>query len=178
MMANVKSLILHELRSHSKMAPDTLHKLLEEILTGETLEAQDALRARATELLVQIGVADNADPADGPCSVEIAASTLRGLELPEIVALRPRLQSEVPVYDSKVDGMTMELTSGVADAVAIAGDGKIEAVIDWKSDVDPDPALVELYRGQVRDYLAATKAPKGLIVFLTLGRVEKVAPNP
>jgi len=98
--------------------------------------------------------------------------------LPEIVALRPRLRSEVPVYGSKVDGVTLELTSGVADAVAIAGDGKIEAVIDWKSDVDPDPALVELYRGQVRDYLAATKAPKGLIVFLTLGRVEKVAPNP
>ena len=155
-----------------------LHKLLEEILTGETPEAQDALQARAAELLAQIGVADNADPADGPSSVEMAASTLRGLELPEIVALRPRLRSEVPVYGSKVDGMTMELTSGVADAVAIAVDGKIDAVIDWKSDVDPDPALVELYRGQVRDYLAATKAPRGLIVFLTLGRVEKVAPNP
>jgi exodeoxyribonuclease-5 len=94
------------------------------------------------------------------------------------MALRPRLQSEVPVYGSKVDGMTTELTSGVADAVAIAGDGKIDAVIDWKSDVDPGPALVELYRGQVRDYLAATKAPKGLIVYLTSSRVEKVAPNP
>jgi hypothetical protein len=69
-------------------------------------------------------------------------------------------------------------TSGVADAVVIADDGKIDAVIDWKSDVDPDPALVELYRGQVRDYLAATKAPKGLIVFLTSGRIEKVAPKP
>jgi exodeoxyribonuclease-5 len=74
--------------------------------------------------------------------------------------------------------MTMELTSGVADAVAIAGDGKIDAVIDWKSDLDPDPALVELYRCQVRDYLAATEAPKGVIVFLTSGRIEKVASNP
>jgi hypothetical protein len=54
---------------------------------------------------------------------------------------------------------------------------KIDAVIDWKSDVDPDPALVELYRGQVRDYLAATKAPRGLIVFLTSSRIEKVAPK-
>ena len=66
----------------------------------------------------------------------------------------------------------------IDDAVLIAGDGKIDAVIDWKSDVDPDPALVELYRCQVRDYLAATEAPMGLIVFLTSGRIEEVSPNP
>ena len=69
-----------------------------------------------------------------------------------------------------------ELTSGIADALAIGPDGTIDAVVDWKSDVDPDAAVVELYRGQVRDYLAATGAPKGFIVFLTSGRVEKIAP--
>jgi exodeoxyribonuclease-5 len=50
-------------------------------------------------------------------------------------------------------------------------------VIDWKSDVDPEAKIIELYRAQVRDYLAVTGAPKGFIVFLTSGRVEKVAPS-
>jgi exodeoxyribonuclease-5 len=68
----------------------------------------------------------------------------------------------------------MELTSGIADAIAIAPNGSIDAVIDWKSDVHPDPALVEFYRGQVREYLAVTGAPKGLIVFLTPGKIEEV----
>jgi exodeoxyribonuclease-5 len=52
--------------------------------------------------------------------------------------------------------------------------GHIEAVVDWKSDVDPAPAQIDIYRGQVRDYLAATGARLGLIVFLTSGRIERV----
>lgn len=68
------------------------------------------------------------------------------------------------------------MTSGVADALALGPDGSIDVVVDWKSDVNSDAKTVELYRDQVRDYLAATGAPKGLIVFLTSGLVEKVAP--
>jgi len=90
--------------------------------------------------------------------------------------LTPHLRPEIPIYDSKVEGVSFELTSGIADALAIAPDGTIDAVIDWKSDVNPDAAVVALYRGQVRDYLAATDAPKGFIVFLTSGRVEEIAP--
>jgi hypothetical protein len=153
-----------------------LHKLIEEILTGETPEAQDALQARAAELLAEIGAAENADPSNGSNSAELATAVLRGIRLPEIVALCPRLRPEIPIYDARVEGVSFELTSGVADALAIAPDGTVDAVIDWKSDVDPDAAVVALYRGQVRDYLAATGAPKGFIVFLTSGRVEEIAP--
>lgn len=151
-----------------------LHKLIEEVLTGETSEEQDVLQARAAELLSEMGVADNADSAKGCNSAELATSVLRGIRLPEVVALRPHLWPEVPIYGSKVDGANFEMTSGVADALAIGPDGKIHAVVDWKSDVDPDAMVIDLYRGQVGEYLAATGAPKGFIVFLTSGRVEKI----
>ncbi len=153
-----------------------LHKLLEEVLTGETCEAEDALQARAAGLLAEIGAADNPDPANGCNSAELAASALRGLRLPEIVALRPLLRPEVSVFSSRADGANFEMTSGIADALALRRDGSIDVVVDWKSDVEPDAKTVELYRSQVRDYLAATGAPTGLIVFVTSGRVEKIAP--
>ncbi|MCI4680614.1 UvrD-helicase domain-containing protein [Rhodoblastus acidophilus] len=153
-----------------------LHKLIEEVLTGETSEAEDALQARAAELLAEMGVADNPDAAEGCNSAELAASVLRGLGLPEILALRPLLRPEVSIFSSRADGANFEMTSGVADALALGPDGSIGAVVDWKSDVDPDAKTVKLYRGQVSEYLAATGAPTGLIVFLTSGRVEKIAP--
>jgi exodeoxyribonuclease-5 len=152
-----------------------LHKLIEEVLTGETFEAENALQARAAELLAEMGVADNADPANGCSNAELAASVLRGLRLPEIVALRPLLRPEVSIFSSTADGTNFEMTSGIADALALGPDGTVDVVVDWKSDVDPDAKIVELYRGQVRDYLGATGASTGLIVFLTSGRVEKIA---
>jgi exodeoxyribonuclease-5 len=121
-------------------------------------------------------VADNPDPANGCNSAELAASVLCGLHLPEIVALRPLLRPEVSIFSSRADGAIFEMTSGIADALALGPDGSIDVVVDWKSDVNPDAKTVELYRGQVRDYLAATGAPTGLIVFLTSGSFEKIAP--
>lgn len=53
----------------------------------------------------------------------------------------------------------------------------IDMVVDWKSDVDPTPKQIEIYRGQVRDYLKACGADAGLIVFLTSGRVERIEPQ-
>jgi hypothetical protein len=52
--------------------------------------------------------------------------------------------------------------------------GRVEAVIDCKSGVNPTVVDIEMYRGQVRDYLTATGAGLGLIVFLTSGRIERV----
>lgn len=152
-----------------------LHKLLEEVLTGETQDTLGSLKARAAELLRQMGLADHDVPADGPSSAEMAATTLRGLELPDVAALRPRLRPEVPVYAAKGEGQSLTLTAGVADAVASDDQGQVDVVVDWKSDVAPDVDQIELYRQQVRDYLAATGAKQGLIVFLTSGRVERVA---
>ena len=151
-----------------------LHKLIEEVLTGESTEDGAAIRARARELLGQLGLPDVQDPTLGPCSDEMADALQRVLQLPEIVALRPRLLPEFRVYAASVADRILTLTAGIADAVAIDEMGNIEAVVDWKSDVDPTPAQVDLYRGQVRDYLAATGAQLGLIVLLTSGRIERV----
>lgn len=151
-----------------------LHKLIEEVLTGESTEDGAALRTRARELLGQLGLADVEDPTVGPCSGEMADVLQRALQLPEIVALRPRLLPELHVYAAMFADRTMTLTAGIADAVAIDEMGRIEAVVDWKSDVNPVPAQIDIYRNQVRDYLTATGARLGLIVFLTSGRIERV----
>jgi ATP-dependent exoDNAse (exonuclease V) beta subunit len=151
-----------------------LHKLMEEVLTGETLEDVAALQARAGELLEQMGVPDAEDAAAGPSSREMASAVQRALQLPDVAALRPRLLPEFRVYAGLLAEQRISLTAGIADAIAADGDGRVEAVIDWKSDVDPRPNQIEIYRGQVRDYLAATGAPLGLIVFLTSNRVERV----
>jgi exodeoxyribonuclease-5 len=47
-------------------------------------------------------------------------------------------------------------------------------VIDWKSDVDFDPAVAEHYRAQVGCYLDLTGVSSGLIVFVTSGRIVTV----
>ena len=86
--------------------------------------------------------------------------------------LRRVTKSEPPPQGPSCNNAT--LTAGVADAVAINEKERIDAVVDWKSDVDPAPNQLEIYRGQVLDYLAATGASRGLIVFMTSGRVEHV----
>jgi superfamily I DNA/RNA helicase len=153
-----------------------LHKLIEEVLTHETADDQASLTARARDLLAQLGLADTDDPALGPCSGEIAASIQRAFQLPEIAALRPTLLPEFRVYAAATSDRTITLTAGIADAVAFDDTGRIDVVIDWKSDTAPTAHVVEGYRAQVRDYLAATHASIALIVFVTSGRIEHVRP--
>ena len=151
-----------------------LHKLMEEVLTGETPDDIPALKARASTLIEQLALTDQNDASKGLSSDELAAAVQRTLQLPEIAALRPRLHPEMWVYAGTESGQTMSLTAGISDAVAVSDTGRVEVVVDWKSDIDPAPAQVEFYRVQVRDYLAATGAPLGLIVFMTSGRIERV----
>jgi ATP-dependent exoDNAse (exonuclease V) beta subunit len=150
-----------------------LHKLMEEVLTGEIADDVATLQARACELLTQLGIHDAEDAATGRSSREMASVAHRTLDLPEIAELRPKLLPEFRVYAAAVVDQTASLTAGIADAVVIEA-GRIEAVIDWKSDVNPTAADIEMYRRQVRDYLKATGAALGLIVFLTSGRVQRV----
>ena len=152
-----------------------LHKLLEEVLTRETDENVAALQARAAELLAQLELMDTEDAAKGFSSSEMASTVHRALQLPDVAALRPRLQPEFRVYAGVQAGQKMSLIAGIADAVASDEKGRIEAVIDWKSDVDPTSGQIEIYRAQVRDYLAATGAQLGLVVFLTSNRVERIS---
>ena len=49
-------------------------------------------------------------------------------------------------------------------------------MIDWKTDVNPAAQQVQLYREQLRDYLIATGAPEGLLVFVTTGQLVRVKP--
>ena len=151
-----------------------LHKLMEEVLTGETAEDTPNLQERAAELIAQLGLRNTADPKDGPSSAEMAETIERTLQIPAVAELRPRLIPEYWLYSGRVDGHSVSLTSGIADAVAVDESGSIDVVVDWKSDVDPDVAQITLYCEQVRDYLQATDACRGILVFLSAGRVEEV----
>ena len=151
-----------------------LHKLMEEVLTGETEDDEFALLTRAVQLVSQLGLEDAEDASLGPSSAELAASVVRTLHLREVAALRPRLVPEYPVFDSAVEGSSVALTAGIADAVAIDGKGRIEVVVDWKSDVKPTRKQVAKYHQQVGDYLGATTARTGLIVFMSSGRVDRI----
>jgi exodeoxyribonuclease-5 len=151
-----------------------LHKLIEEMLTGETAEEENAARERASELITQLGAQDHPDPQLGPSSTELGRTAVRALRLPEIATSRARLMPEFRVYGVEVTTAATTLTAGIADAVALDASGRIETVIDWKSDVRPDPDRIALYRAQVQDYLEAAGAPVGLIVFVTTGQIVRV----
>ena len=151
-----------------------LHKLIEEVLTGETPEHFRALRARAVALLAQLGLATPAPCAPAPPSDELAETVLRALALPEVAALRPRLVPEVAIHASAVRDRDLALTAGVADAVVCDESGRIELVLDWKSDVRPTPRTVDSYRRQMRTYLRATRARTALLVFLSASQVHRI----
>ena len=154
-----------------------LHKLMEELLTGEIPGDGAAVRARAAELIGQLSLDDAEDAAAGPSSTEMAATVMRTLRLPDIAALRPRLVPELPVHASAVEGSKISLTAGIADAVAFDGKGRIDVVVDWKSDVKPTAKQVAMYHRQICDYLRATAARTGLIVFMSSGRVDRIVRN-
>ena len=52
-----------------------------------------------------------------------------------------------------------------------------EVVVDWKSDVAPTPETLQHYRSQVRAYLDATQAARGLVVVVTNGSTFSVVPT-
>ena len=154
-----------------------VHKLLEEVLTGETPENAASLEARARDLLAQLGTAEAERPEDGPHAPELAGATLRALSIPEIAARRSRLLPEMTVFSVQAAADRTVYTGGVADAVACDANGAIDLVIDWKTDINPSARQIDLYREQIRDYLDATRAPEGLLVFVTTGQVIAVRPQ-
>ena len=151
-----------------------LHKLIEEVLTGETAEARLELFARAETLIRTLGLPVLDDPAQGLAPAEIARCVLRALSLPQVAALRPGLVPEFAVYGSSEGDTHEEATAGIVDAVVFGPDGTPETVIDWKSDVDPSPETLEHYRTQVGVYLEVTGAERGLVVLVTNGTVVSV----
>ncbi len=126
-----------------------LHKLVEEVLAGETAESPPDLRGRAEVLIRVLDRPAMDDPGEGLSSAELADCAVRALSLPEIATLRPRLVPEFTVYAASDMGAHEEASAVRVDAVAFDADGRPEVVIDWKSDVDPAPETVERYRAQM-----------------------------
>ena len=155
-----------------------LHKLIEEVLTGETEETTTILAARAETLIRSLGRPVTDNPAHGLVPAELAGCVVRALSIPEVAALRPGLKPEFPVYASTVTGTHEEANAGIVDAIVFGPDGTPEVVIDWKSDVDPSPETIQHYCAQVRAYLDTTGAARGLIVAVTAGTVVSVTPSP
>jgi ATP-dependent exoDNAse (exonuclease V) beta subunit len=93
----------------------------------------------------------------------------RTLNLPEIAQLRSRLVQEHSVFGHRTTAEGEVLVSGIADAVAPDGQGGIEAVVDWKSDVNPSPEAIHHYRKQIDEYRRNTGAKR-----VTRGRIIEV----
>jgi ATP-dependent exoDNAse (exonuclease V) beta subunit len=153
-----------------------LHKLMEEVLTGETGEAAAALTKRSGDLIRALGQSPVADPAAGLSPEELADCVVRTLALLEIAALRPGLLAEFPVYAADAEDREETATTGIADALTLTGGGRPIVVVDWKSDASPDSQTLDHYRSQVRAYLDMTGAERGLIVLMTTGIVITVSP--
>ena len=146
-----------------------LHKLMEEVLTGETQVSEAVIAERAADLIRALGKVPVADPAAGLSARELADCVVRTLALPEITALRPELLAEFPVYALRGEGTELVATAGIADALTIGIEGRPVVVVDWKSDVNPEAQTLDHYRAQVRAYLDMTGAERGLIVVMTSG---------
>lgn len=144
-----------------------LHKLIEEVLTGEVDEEPKALSARAGELLAQL-LAEVEDPKGAsPDPSELTSTIVKTLHLPEIAAMRSALRAECALY-AATDETT--LLAGRGDAVALGANG-VEAVLDWKSDFNPSPETVADHTAQVRLYMRALNTERGALVYMTTGKI-------
>ena len=152
-----------------------LHKLLEEVLTEGLQQTRKDLARRAAVLEAEVELL----PGESPPALdadELAATVLRTLALPEIASLRPALRAEIPVYGLVGAPGDLAPVAGRADAIAFDPDGRVQAIIDWKSDVAPTALQFETHIDQVRLYLAATGARRGLLVYMSLGLVRSIEP--
>ena len=148
-----------------------LHKLMEEVLNGETQDGLDALVARALELMAQLSIAPSDKASDGIAPREVAQTIVRTLNIPEIAELRPRLLPEHTIYGTQATDDGELIVSGIADAVAYDAKGRIEVIVDWKSDVDINTERLNSYRGQLDAYRRHTGASHGFLVLMTTGKV-------
>ena len=96
------------------------------------------------------------------------------MSLPEIAAIRPRLIPEYAVYGSQNGADGEIIVSGIADAVTYDAEGRIEIIVDWKSDVDVTAERLTGYRTQIDTYRRGTGAQRALLVLMTPGKVVAV----
>lgn len=151
-----------------------LHKLMEEVLTGEIDEAKTALSARASELLEHLLPQETGPRAGRPDQIELAETVWKTLRLPEIEAVRPSLKPECSLYAMPSENTLM---AGRADAIAV-GDGRVSVVFDWKSDVDPGPEKIRQHARQVKLYMGSLACARGALVYMTSGRIVWIDAEP
>jgi ATP-dependent exoDNAse (exonuclease V) beta subunit len=152
-----------------------LHKLMEDILLGETRDDEAGLQTRAAELLRQLGENDHPNPSDGPSSLEITSTILRTLHLPIVAQYRQELQPEFGVFQlMSTERNATVCTAGIVDAIGYNLQGAPELVFDWKSDVAPTPNKRQHHAAQVREYLESTGAGRGVIIYMSAGEVSEV----
>lgn len=151
-----------------------LHKLMEEVLTGELADDLISIKNRSDELIRSFGKQPHYDPAKGLSPKELATCIMNTLELPVVKELRPDLLPEFPVYGYHEEDNCDCVTMGIIDAMTVSNEGRPDVVIDWKSDVAPTSKVIDEYRSQVRTYLNLTGAQKGFIVMLTSSQIIEV----
>jgi ATP-dependent exoDNAse (exonuclease V) beta subunit len=143
-----------------------VHKLVEEILTGETPGEAASLADRARTLLDQLLAREGDAGDEHPEPSEMASTTLAALQAPDIAILRPFMVPEVSVWAREGE----RHTAGRADALVIA-EGVVIGVVDWKTDVSATDETRSIYAAQVGDYLRMTAAVAGAIVFVSTGEI-------
>ncbi|WP_298253199.1 UvrD-helicase domain-containing protein [Bradyrhizobium sp.] len=148
-----------------------LHKLMEELITGELDENTDTVMGRATLLCDQLRSPLSSE--QGPDPTELATTALRTLQLPDIKPYRTRLVAELPLYGIAA-ASSDQLVAGRADAAASGEDGE-KVVFDWKSDIAPKQTDRAAYRQQLGQYLHVAGAKRGAIVYMTSGRVDWIS---
>ncbi len=152
-----------------------LHKLMEEFLTGELDDSYPSgVEARAKDLLLELKGMEGAASAPDPDPGEMARTASGTLKFTDVAALRPHLVPEVPIWSNLGDG---KLITGRADAVAVRGEEHL-AVLDWKSDISPSRDDRSGHIAQLKDYIQTIGAPKGAIVYMSLGEVVWIQPGP
>lgn len=153
-----------------------LHKLMEEIVTGELSE--DGLDDRVVELIEQIESNPEKAAELELNPAELAKCVRNTLKIDAVKMLLGRLVPEVVVGQSVESDHVEMVVYGVADAIAYedGSNAEVDAVVDWKSDVRPNKDTIQHYRDQVRSYMKSVGAKRGLIVLMTSGEVIEVKP--
>ena len=144
-----------------------IHKLIEEILTGET--KWDQLQQRSDLLIKQIHDSMDIQPPISIDSHEVCHRIQRTLELPQIRPLLDSLIPECPVYNLLTDDNATSVVAGIADALNFSPDGTPQLIIDWKSG-----QMESHHEQQIGAYMNATGIERGLLVYIDLAQVKEV----
>lgn len=144
-----------------------IHRLIEEILTGET--PLDQITERAEFLSAQIQSYPEIELPDPIDPEEISLRVARALQLPQIHPIIDSLVPECPVYNFVSENGMSSVVIGIADAISFSVDGTPQLIIDWKS------GQVEAHHEeQIAAYMRATGINHGLLVYVDSAQVKEV----